>query len=292
MPELPEVETVRLQLAGVLPTQTIAHISVKRPTSFKGDHSVLVGKTILSVRRYSKLLIIDFSDNFSVAVHLKMTGRLVFQPSAAGGRRPAVTWDINYPSDRHTHITFQFDSGDQLFFHDQRTFGYIQVVKTTQVEELSYIKTLGPEFFRNLTMKEFATVLKKSQRPVKTVLLDQHTVGGIGNIYANEGLWMAQIHPETPAAFLPSIQANRLFASLSEIMTKAIAWGGASNDDYRDAFGQRGTVQDHLSVYGRKGQPCLRCGHPIKKYALAGRGTYVCEQCQKNYSEVIRRKGL
>ena len=280
MPELPEVETIRSQLSRVLVSQKISAVVVKRNRSLIGDANLLVGKTIKQLRRYSKLLIIDCSDNISLAIHLKMTGRLVLQRFAANGKRKAVVWDIDYPSDIHTHIIFQFDSGDRLYFHDQRTFGYVQLLHTSDVEQIPYVKHLGPEFFRNLSEQQFIEILKKSKRAIKTVLLDQHQVGGIGNIYANEGLWMARIDPTIPANQISADQAALLFTSLSDVMHMAIRYGGTSSDNFRDAYGNKGKVYERLSVYGRAGKPCLRCGTVITKYMFAGRGTFVCTKCQ------------
>lgn len=279
MPELPEVETIRLQLSAVLPGQKIHDVSVKRAKMFVGKPQILVGKQIRKIRRYSKLLVIDLSEDLSLVVHLRMTGRLVYRMIV--DRESVIDGEINYQNDRHTHITIRFENENILYFHDQRTFGYLQLVPTASVESLPYVKTLGPEFFRNLSEEQFIEILKSSKRPVKTVLLDQQKLGGVGNIYANEGLWMAKVHPEMAANRLSTSQAKRLFRSLSEVMTMAIKYGGTSSDNYRDANGSKGKALNKLSVYERTGKQCLRCGTAITKYITGGRGTYVCPKCQK-----------
>lgn len=275
MPELPEVETVRAQLAGILPGLTVAAVTIRRAASFPGGAVPLIGRSVMAVRRYSKLLVVDFSGGYSLTIHLKMTGRVIIESG-----RPPEGWDIDYPTHKHTHVTMRFTNGYRLFFHDQRTFGYLRMVPTAEVEQLPYIRTLGPEFFRNLTREQFLTAVRAGTRAIKTILLDQQRVGGVGNIYANEALWCARIHPETAGKNLSAAAAGRLFDCLEQIMRQAIAWQGASSDNFRNAFGQKGTVQQHFQVYDRSGQPCSRCGAGIRKYQMAGRGTFYCPGCQ------------
>ncbi len=275
MPELPEVETVRAQLAGILPGLTVSSVDIRRAKSFHGNVDFLLSQTVLRVRRYSKLLVIDVTGNYSVIIHLKMTGRVVVAQKTV-----LQEWDVEYATDKHTHVVVTFTDGTSLYFHDQRTFGFVQIIPTDSVEQLNYVKTLGPEFFRNLTKARFVEIVTGSTRPIKVLLLDQQKVAGIGNIYANEALWSAKLHPMRKANSLTQKQAGLLFDCLESVMSAAIRWQGASSDNFRDAFGHKGTVQDHFRVYGQAKQPCARCGALIRKVMFMGRGTYVCPVCQ------------
>ncbi|MFZ5845031.1 MAG: bifunctional DNA-formamidopyrimidine glycosylase/DNA-(apurinic or apyrimidinic site) lyase [Patescibacteria group bacterium] len=274
MPELPEVETIRLQLSSVLVGKTIKSIEVRKAKLWRGDRAWVIGKKIVRLRRYSKLLVIDLTDNFSLAIHLKLTGRLVYE-------KLKVSWDVDYPTDKHTHIVIAFSDRSKLYFHDLRQFGYIQVVESNTVESLPYVSSLGPEFFRNLDLGTFTKIIKKGTRPVKLVLMDQQRLAGVGNIYANESLWCAKIYPKRRANALSDEQIAGLFHCLEKIFKQAIVWKGASDNDYRDAFGEKGHVQEHFNVYNCEGKPCGRCQTPIKKITLGGRGTYYCSNCQK-----------
>lgn len=276
MPELPEVETVRSQLAGILPGLTVHAIEIRRAKSFQGNPDALVLQSVLRVRRFSKLLLIDFTGHHTAAIHLKMTGRVI-----AALPDTSYVWDVAYAIHKHTHVIVHFTNGTKVYFHDQRTFGYIQALPTADVTLLHYVQTLGPEFFRNLDQATFVRIVQGSTRPIKVLLLDQQKVAGVGNIYANEALWIAGISPMMRAKDLSRAQAALLFVSLESVMKDAIRCQGASSDNFRDAFGQKGTVQDHFRVYGRVKYPCLRCGTPLQKMMFMGRGTYYCVVCQR-----------
>lgn len=280
MPELPEVETIRIQLDKVLPRLVIKDVEVRSSKVFQGDKRVLIGKKILGLRRFAKVLIIDLSGGLSLAVHLKMTGRLVYQQLKVKSAKLKVDWDVDYPTDKHTHVVITFTNGDRLYYHDQRKFGWLRVLTTTKVLELPFLAALGPEFFRGLTLSKFKDILAKNSRPIKLVLMDQEKLAGVGNIYANEGLWCAKINPKTPAKTLSSKQSAMLFACLEKVLKAAIKWKGASDDNYRDAFGAKGQVQEHFQVYNRAGRSCPHCRTPISKITLGGRGTYYCPRCQ------------
>ena len=281
MPELPEVETVKLQLSRLIIGKTIKDVEIRKAKIFRGDKKSIVGKKIVGLRRFSKLLVIDLDHKLSLAIHLKMTGRLVYE-DPAGKKAKSLRWEFDYNTDKHTHIVIHFSDGSKLHFHDLRQFGYIQVVDTEKVGALSYVTTLGPEFFRNLDLKQFREVLGRSGKPIKLVLMDQQKVAGVGNIYANEALWCAKIDPRKKSKELSENQVSALFACLEKIMREAIKWGGASENDFRDAFGQKGSVQNHFQAYTREGHPCTRCHTPIRKFSLGGRGTYYCSVCQKD----------
>jgi len=290
MPELPEVETIRVQLSGVLVGKTIKDIEIRKVKLFKGEKKLVIGKKITGLRRFSKLLVIDTFGGISLAIHLKMTGRLVFNAKCQmpndkcknkkqKERNPY--WEVDYETDKHTHVVVHFTDGSKLYFHDVRQFGYLQVIVTDKVGDLGYIRSLGKEFLRDLTLKDFTKVLKSSRRAIKVVLMDQTKFAGVGNIYTNEALWCAKIYPKTKANTLSHGYMVTLFNCLENILKQAIKWKGASDNSYRDAFGEKGEVQEHFSVYGRENEPCLRCKAPIQKTSVGGRGTYFCPVCQK-----------
>lgn len=278
MPELPEVETVKTQLESCILGEIINNIEIRTPAFITSDIQQLTSLTVIAVRRFSKLLVIDLTKGWSLAIHLKMTGRLIFEDKNMLNRNE---WELNYPTNKHTHIVIAFQSGSNLYFNDYRRFGTVAVVSTDKVNELPYIKYLGKEFFSTLTEQDFIHILGKSNKGIKGLLLDQTMIAGVGNIYANEGLWEAQIHPAQPAKSLTYSQKKRLFLALEQIMKQAIGYGGASSDNFRDVFEVKGKAQDHFSVYGRNGLACMRCGTTIIKHTIAGRGTYICPTCQR-----------
>lgn len=283
MPELPEVETIKLQLSTVLPGLTIKDVEVRSKKIFPGDPKKIIGKKVVKLRRFSKALVIDLNGGVSLVVHLKMTGQLVFDSDKRQVKKQdQIKWDTDYPTDKHTHVVITFTNGDKLYFNDLRKFGWMQIFDSNKVEEIPYVKKLGPEFLKDLKFEQFALILGKSNKPIKLVLMDQEKMGGLGNIYANDGLWCAKIDPREKANKLKSDEVKKLFNCLEKILKQAIIWKGASDNNYRDAFGQKGDVQNHFLVYNRQNSPCQRCGTAIKKMSLGGRGTYYCPECQKD----------
>lgn len=282
MPELPEVETIRLQLETILPKLKIKAVEVKTARIFQGNSKLLVGKSIKGLRRFGKMLIIDLTGGLSIAVHLRMTGRLVFEKFKIKNLNFKLDQEINYAKDKHTHIIITFTNGAKLYYHDVRKFGFVQIVPTRKVGEIGYIKNLGPEFLSNLTIAQFNKIVKFAKVPIKLLLLDQQKLAGAGNIYTNEALWCAKVSPGTPADKISGGQIAKLFSCLETTLMQAIKFRGASRNDYRDAFGQKGEVQDHFQVYDRVGELCRRCQTIIKKITLGDRGTYYCPAYQKN----------
>lgn len=264
MPELPEVETIRLQLNTVLPGLIIQKLQVLNPKSFIGDKKLVIGEKIIGVRRFAKLLIIDFSNGLSLAVHLKMTGQLVYQ-----GDREGLT-----------RIIIEFTNRSRLFFNDLRKFGWMRVVNDDHKSDL--IKNLGPEPLKDLTIIKFKEILKLSNKPVKLVLMDQEKIAGVGNIYANEALFLAGIDPGKKAKELNDGSIVPLFHCLEKVLKEGIKLGGASSNNYVNAFGEKGKAQEHFLVYGKNGQNCPnKCGSEIIRIKLGGRGTFYCPKCQK-----------
>ncbi|MEP7166886.1 MAG: bifunctional DNA-formamidopyrimidine glycosylase/DNA-(apurinic or apyrimidinic site) lyase [Candidatus Woesebacteria bacterium] len=270
MPELPEVETIRSQIEKHLLGVQITEVKFPDRSSkvLHGNLEQVEGQKITGVRRFGKLLIIDLSDSYSLAIHLKMTGRLMlFQRTEEIGA--------------HTHVVFTLADGRQLTFSDMRRFGYVEILPTVQVSSLRFLQTLGKEPLKDLTLADFKVLLKKTRRPIKTLLLDQRKIAGIGNIYACESLWMAKIPPQVSAISLSPEQAKKLFIAIEDVLKEGIKRGGASDNTYRNLMGGKGKYQDFFKVYMRAGKPCRRCGTLVKRITLGGRGTFFCPECQK-----------
>lgn len=280
MPELPEVETIKLQLNTVLPGLVIKKIEVLSPKNFVGNKKAVIGKKIKGLRRFGKMLVIDLEGKESLAIHLKMTGRLIYrgkkQPKNLKVQDPKIQ---KLPSP-HTRVIIYFTSGDTLYFNDLRKFGWIKLMESSKLK--IQIAKLGIEpFTENFTKENFQKVIKSSNKPIKLLLMDQEKIAGVGNIYTNDALFAAGIHPKTPAKKLKQKEITLLHSKVIEILKKAIKWKGASDDAYVDAFGEKGEVQDHFLVYNRKNEKCLNnCGEIIRKIKLGGRGTFYCPNCQ------------
>ena len=282
MPELPEVETIALQLNEVLVGKMVSMVTVYREKNFLGDKSNLVGRKIKRVGRKAKMVGIEF-ENFDglVQVHLKMTGQLIFvdgEKRVVGGH-PTSDWVKNLPS-KFTRVEIGFDNGSRLFFNDMRAFGWMRV--TTKKEQDRQTKDMPPDVVDlEFTLKYFENILKRYKRPIKIVLLDQQLMGGIGNIYANDALNLAKILPTRRASDLTKVEVKKLYEAVKYVIGLGIKYGGASASNYVDTKGLGGTYQNYFLTYKRDGQPCKNCGEKIVKMKLGGRGTFYCPACQK-----------
>jgi formamidopyrimidine-DNA glycosylase len=287
MPELPEVETVRIGLAELLHGRTVKSVDFDWPKSFpnsKADvEQFLVDATIIKVRRRAKVLIIDLSTDYSLIVHLKMTGQLVFVGEAErfGAGHPNDSLIGELP-DKSTRVTLRFADDSQLFFNDQRKFGWMRLVPTLEIMNLDFFKKVGPEPLNaDFTWQLFRErLLRRPNSGVKAVLLDQTVLAGIGNIYADESLWGAKIHPATLVRTLTSQQFKLLHKELIFVLKLAIEKGGSSDKNYVNAKGKKGSYMSFARVFRREGQTCPRCGTIIIKSRVAGRGTHTCLHCQ------------
>ena len=312
MPELPEVETVRRGLANLLPGRTVLRsTTIDSPKSFPNAPSdveqFLYKATIVGVRRRAKVLIIDLSSEYSLVVHLKMTGQLVFRGEVkvknleygirnlevkiSDPSEPLTSFAGGHPNDslvgklpdRSTRVQIDFTDGSHLFFNDQRKFGWIKLVPTTMVEQMPFFQKVGPEPLDPKTKSEefIQRVRRRSGSMIKPVILDQAVIAGVGNIYADECLWAAHIHPETRSGKLSDEQLNTLFIELVKILQLSIDQGGSTDRNYVDAEGRKGNYLKFANVFRREGQACHR--HPdqeILKIRVAGRGTHICPVCQ------------
>lgn len=287
MPELPEVETVRIGLSALLPGRKIIKQTHDWPKGFPNApqdvQQFLVGAHITGVRRRAKVLIIDLNTNYSLVIHLKMTGQLVFRSSTAafGAGHPNHSLVGELP-DKSTRVTLMFGDNSKLFFNDQRKFGWMRLIPTPEVEQLDFFKKVGPEpLAADFTAKDFAARLgRRAKSGIKTVLLDQTVVAGIGNIYADESLWAAKINPETKVGNVPPTKVKALYDGLIKVLKLSIQKGGSTDRNYVDAQGKRGSYLTFANVFRREGKPCPRCGGTIIKLRVAGRGTHICPHCQ------------
>jgi formamidopyrimidine-DNA glycosylase len=287
MPELPEVETIRLGLAKLLLGRTIAAVDFDWPKSFPNSNAdvqqFLIGASITKVRRRAKVLIIELSTNYSLIIHLKMTGQLVFTSSSErfGAGHPSDSLIGELP-DKSTRVTLGFSDDSRLFFNDQRKFGWMRLLPTIEIMNLDFFKKVGPEpLSTEFTWQIFRErLLRRLNSNVKAVLLDQTIIAGIGNIYADESLWGAKVHPAVLVSKLSLQQFKALHKELIFVLKLAIEKGGSSDKNYVNANGKKGSYMSFARVFRREGQACPRCGTIIIKTRVAGRGTHLCPHCQ------------
>lgn len=271
MPELPEVETVVRGLRSPLIGRTALDMictqpSVIRPADPAAFRARLAGQRFTAIERRAKYIVCRLSGGDVLVVHLKMTGRLYVTEDAAV-----------HDSDRWAHLVIQLDGGWQLRFSDMRRFGFAALA--ADLAEVT--PSLGPEpLSDDFTLAGFRAALKGRHRAIKALLLDQAFLAGVGNIYADEALFRAQIHPLRPADRLTRASAERLYAAIREVLQAGIEREGASVNWYRKPDGTQGSAQMYFDAYDRAGQPCTRCGAPIVKIRVAQRGTHYCPHCQ------------
>ncbi len=287
MPELPEVETVVRGLNRLILKKKIAQVKHDWPKSFpnleKDVNDFMIGAEILKVQRRGKAIIIKLNNGWALVTHLLMTGQMVY--------RGEENWGAGHPNDdflndlpnKSTRVEIDFEDQTKLFFNDQRKFGYMKLLPEPEIEELSFFQKLGPEPLEdNFTVEIFKErLLKKKNSLVKPTILDQSVIAGVGNIYADEALWRAKIHPETRIKVFSNIDFKNLHESIRFVMNKSIEKGGSTDRNYVNADGSRGNYLEYAAVYHKNGQPCKRCGTEISKIRVGGRGTHFCENCQK-----------
>ena len=349
MPELPEVETVRRGLDRLIVGKVVRAVTHDTPKSFPNvaadAEQFLIGATIRSVRRRAKVLLIELDTDYTLVVHLKMTGQLVFvghtlavssssprhprhadtseqslqsaelgqspQTSSIGqdhslastGRMTKSTqaetasverevhWGGGHPNDsligllpdRSTRVEMTFDDDSKLFFNDQRKFGWMKLFPTLEVPNIDFMQKVGPEPLEDdFTAAEFIPrVRRRAGTTIKAAILDQTVLAGVGNIYADESLWAARIHPSTRVRDMSDKQLAQLLVEIKFVMNLSIEKGGSSNHTYRDAEGNKGSYMQFANVFRRDGLTCPR--HPdvsIEKIRVAGRGTHICPACQ------------
>ncbi len=284
MPELPEVETIKRELAKKLAGKVVSDVEILwaktvSPTLPKDFKKLLVGQKVLNLERRAKMLIINLKD-LSLAVHLKMTGQLIFVPKKGkmiSGGHP--TSDVQTPG-KHTRLIFNFKDSDTLYFNDLRKFGWIRILdkKIRQHIDNNYgVEPLTKDF----TLLYFKQTLERfPNRTVKQVLLDQTLIAGIGNIYADEAAHMSAVLPMRKIKDLKNKETEDLHKNIISVLKLSVEKKGTSSKNYRRSNGEMGGFMPYLKVYGRKGEECKRCGALILKTKHAGRGTHYCAKCQ------------
>lgn len=287
MPELPEVETVRRGLEQLIIGKVVASVSHDTEKSFPNATAdvkqFLIGSSVVSVRRRAKVLLIELSSEYSLVIHLKMTGQLVFVGDERFGAGHPNDSLINDLPDKSTRVTLEFDDGSKLFFNDQRKFGWMKLLPGIEVPNINFMQKVGPEpLDADFTWQQFAErFTRRAKTSIKAALLDQTVVAGVGNIYADESLWGAKIHPKRLVGSITDDEFRELHKDLRDVMNLAIEKGGSTDKNYVNAEGKRGSYMDFARVFRREGRACPR--HPdaeIIKFKAAGRGTHICPACQ------------
>ncbi|HEX3254745.1 MAG TPA: bifunctional DNA-formamidopyrimidine glycosylase/DNA-(apurinic or apyrimidinic site) lyase [Gaiellaceae bacterium] len=274
MPELPEVETIRARLAPGLEGRRLERVEIvdprlTRPEPPEAIASALEGERITHVGRRGKYLVFEFESGRHLLVHLRMTGNVVHP--AQGG----------LAADPYRRAVVTLDDGSDVAYRDVRRFGTWSLLEPGELDEYFASRRLGGEpLERGFTTRALTQSLAGRRAPIKAALLDQRAAAGIGNIYADEALWRARIHPLRPAGSLTAEEIVRLRKAIRAALEMGIARQGATLRDYRDPEGRRGRMQHEFKVYGRRDEPCPRCGTPIAKTRAGGRGTWYCPQCQ------------
>jgi len=287
MPELPEVETVRRGLEKLIIHKVIKNAITDTPKSFPNTTAdtakFLINAQVTAVRRRAKVLLIDLTTGYSLMVHLKMTGQLVYRGTTNFGAGHPSDSLIGELPDRSTRVTLSFDDNSHLYFNDQRKFGWMKLLPTAEIANTDFMKKVGPEpLEQNFTADQFAArFARRAKTSIKAALLDQTVVAGVGNIYADESLWGAKIHPQRLVGTITPTEFKKIYTELRAVMNLAIEKGGSTDKNYVNAEGKRGSYMDFARVFRREGQPCLRCGTIIIKFKAASRGTHICPHCQK-----------
>ncbi len=270
MPELPEVETIARGLAKAVVGKTIATVDILRPDLVGSDPlqfaADLAGDRIAGVGRRGKFVVLSLTSRRRLVVHLRMTGRLIVRAAEATEHVP------------YTGVELRFVDGTRLAFADVRRFGRMRLIERGDVwPQLLGVEPLSDEF----TFAHFSSLVAGRTTPIKSLLLDQRRIAGIGNIYACEALWEARVRPARAGRSLSKPARGRLRDAIRSVLSRAVELRGSSIDDYVDADGLRGGFQNVLSAYGRTGLPCAACGGPIVRTVLAQRGTWWCRRCQR-----------
>ena len=288
MPELPEVETIKRGLEPLLISQKIKTVSFDWLKSFPNDPDMvdefLINSTIIKVRRRGKVLIIDLNNDYSLLVHLKMTGQLVYrsQKQNFGAGHPNDSLIGKLP-DKSSRVTIELNNGSKLFFNDQRKFGWMKLIPTSEIANIDFFKKIGPEpleaTFTPKVLKD--RLSKRPNSKIKAALLDQTVIAGIGNIYADESLWGAKIHPARLVKSLTNQEIEQLYEEIIFVLKLSIKKGGSTDKNYVNHEGKRGSYLDFARVFRRQNLDCPSCGQTIEKIKLAGRGTHFCPNCQK-----------
>lgn len=306
MPELPEVETIRLSLSKKIIGLKITDVEILNPKTFSGDEKKFLNQEIINVWRKGKGLGIDFANGYVMLFHLKMSGQIIFKEGGLEddgdrfvGGHPTKDMQGELPN-RSTRVIFSLspssgklripakainhlNNSSYLFFNDQRKFGWVKVVSSEELSLDRFLNSLGPEpLEKGYTWEQLKNnLLKHKGQPVKVALLDQSVVAGVGNIYACEACFNAKIDPRSKTGSLSDSQFQKLHQGVIDALKDGVRYGGSTKTHFVDSDGKKGVFLDHAKVYNRVKKPCILCGSEIKKIKLGGRGTFYCPSCQK-----------
>lgn len=282
MPELPEVETIKRGLNTFLTSRSITKVTVLCEKSFIGNPKEILKHKVAKLNRRGKALLIGLDSNLWLMIHLRMTGQLIYvgkEKFAAG--HPDAGFTEKMPG-KQTRVIFEFDDESRLYFNDQRKFGFVKIVDQAGLAADSFLKKLAPEPWE-LTPEQFYERLQRRKgTTIKAAILDQSVIAGVGNIYADEGLFYARIYPGRKVADITKKQSAKLLEGIKKVMEDSINSGGSTMKDYVRADGTKGDyLEKFAKVFRREGKGCPVCGGIIKKDRVAGRGTHYCPECQK-----------
>ena len=282
MPELPEVETVRRGLAPVMDGRRILSVELRRPDlrfPFATDFlERTVGKRIERLSRRAKYLVAQLNTGDALIMHLGMSGRFTI----TGGGRPGNFHHEIGPDTKHDHVVFTMEGGETVTYNDPRRFGFMEIWPLSQLDVYPRLAGFGPEPLSNEFSHAWLNeALANKSRPIKSVLLDQRVIAGLGNIYVCEALWRAGISPRRKASTVSGARAGRLAVAITDVIREAMAAGGSSISDFKAASGELGYFQHSFAVYDREGEPCRHCGAPIRRIVQSGRSSFYCGACQR-----------
>jgi formamidopyrimidine-DNA glycosylase len=281
MPELPEVETICNDLKKKIIDKKITKIKVRLKKIARSDLSILIGKKLTQINRKGKYIFIKINNGDYLSIHLRMTGQLIYQKkdqTIAGGHSDNIS-TINLPN-KQTHIIITFADDSRLYYNDQRQFGYLEIINQEKVNQ--QLEKLGAEpLQKEFNLNYFKNLLKNKKTNIKALLLNQAYIAGIGNIYADEILFAANVLPTRRTETLTKNEIEKIFLYTIKVIQKAIKMRGTTFNNYVDAEGRKGSFLDFLQVYNREGEKCSRCKNTILKTRVAGRGTRYCPVCQK-----------
>lgn len=295
MPELPEVETVKRGLEQTIVGKTIASVEVRAAKLFSESteriDAALIGQRVESIDRRAKVLLIRLASNWTLAIHLKMTGQLIVIGKGAKhsfvGGHPEKAYEQDLPH-KHTHIIVRFTDGTTLYYNDLRKFGWLRLYPGVSTQDLLAIEDvfknsrLGPEPFSDaFSLSYFSGAIGDRKIPIKTVLLDQKVVAGVGNIYADEALFAAKIKPTRLANKLTKSELKALYGAIKHVLELGIEHGGTSLNSFRNVQGTTGRMREYLKVYGREKLPCTICGNPVERMKIGQRSSHYCPNCQQ-----------
>ena len=271
MPELHEVETIKHQLNLLVAGKKIKRIEILLPkivkTSLAEFKKATNGSKINGFNRRAKILIMHLDNGWSLLIHLKLSGQLIFDGQKS----------------KHTHVIFHFTNGHHLIFNDLRQFGYVKIIKTGELDKFFEKEDFGPEpFDKNFSLAQFVARLdRRPNTKIKQFLLDQTNIAGIGNIYSDEILFASRIHPLRKIKDLKPNEIKNIYKNIKKILNEAIRLKGTSSNLYVDAYGKKGSFLNHLKVYGREDEKCKKCAGLIKRIKLGGRSAHFCPTCQR-----------